>query len=67
MSTRHEMSTIHSDYTSKALINQYKTVISLFPIITPNLEGKDPPNIINTKNSSNSWMQNHAKFRAPHS
>ena len=34
-------------YTSKALINQYKRLISFFPIITPNL-GEKTPNIINT-------------------
>ena len=28
------MSTIHLGYTSKALINQYKKLIPLFPIIT---------------------------------
>ena len=59
------MSTINSGYTSKGLINQYKRLIFLFPILTPNLKEKRP-NIINTKNSRNSWMQNRAKFRAAH-
>ena len=51
---------------SKVLINQYKGLMSLFSNITL-IWGQKTPNIIKTKNSSNSSMQNSAKFRVPHS